>query len=258
MDMGLAGRVAIVTGGSRGIGRSIAAALVREGARVVLCARNHAALEAAAATLRGGGGEVLAHVADVSKAGALDEVVAAALERWGRLDILVNNAGGPPPGAFDECGDLQWRSAFDLSLMSVVWAVREAVPHLAASGSGRIVNVLSVSVKEPQPGLLLSNSLRVAVAGLAKTLSRELAPSGITVNNVCPGHVMTARLREVAAYRAARGGAAARDVVAAIPLKRLGAPEEVADLVTYLASQRAGYVTGVTIPVDGGSTVALT
>ncbi|HEX6738893.1 MAG TPA: SDR family oxidoreductase [Vicinamibacteria bacterium] len=263
MDTQLEGVVALVTGASRGIGRAVAEALLREGARVALCARDAKVLEASTAHLARSYPEaVFSCVADVSREGAVAGVVQAAVERWGRLDVLVNNAGGPPPGTFDGLDDAGWHAAFDLTLLSVVRAVRAALPHLKVSGAGRVINVLSTSIKEPLPGMLLSNSLRSGVAGLAKTLSRELGPHGITVNNVCPAHILTGRLREVAAFRAAQGGAAgaegARAALAAVPLGRFGKPSEVADLVAFLASKRAGYLTGTTIPVDGGSTASLT
>ncbi len=255
MDMRLEGSVALVTGASRGIGRSIAEALAAEGVKVALCARGAEALAAAETRLRATGADVLALVADVSKPEEVEAVVAAAVERWGRLDILVNNAGGPPPGTFAELSDGDWTAAFELALMSVVWAVRAAQPHLARSGCGRVINVLSTSVLQPLDGMLLSNSLRVAAAGLARTLSRELGPLAITVNSVCPGHILTGRLREVAAWRSSHGETVdPRRAVAALPLKRLGSPREVAALVTFLASPHAAYITGATIPVDGGAT----
>jgi 3-oxoacyl-[acyl-carrier protein] reductase len=261
MDTRLETRVALVTGASRGIGRATAGALLAEGARVALCARDAKTLAASAAPLerRYGTDAVLACPADVAQDGALQGVVDEVAARWGRLDVLVNNAGGPPPGTFDALGDGEWQAAFELTLLSVVRGVRAALPHLRSSDAGRVINVLSTSVKEPLPGMLLSNSLRSGVAGLAKTLSRELAPHGITVNNVCPAHILTGRLREVAAYRASQGnGVDARGALAAVPLGRFGSPSDVADLVTFLASKRAGYITGATIPVDGGSTASLT
>jgi 3-oxoacyl-[acyl-carrier protein] reductase len=259
MDLELAGRVAVITGGSRGIGRSIAAGLVAEGARVALCARHAAALEATAQHLRERGGEVLVRAADVGEEGALETLVQAAVERWGRVDVLVNNAGGPALGTFENLADGDWQAAFELTLMSVVRAVRAALPHLRASPAGRVINILSTSVKQPLDGLLLSNSLRSGVAGLAKTLSRELGGYGVTVNNVCPAHILTGRLRAVAAQRAAGGAqVSASAALADVPLKRFGSPSDVAELVIFLASGRAGYITGTTIAVDGGSTSSLT
>jgi 3-oxoacyl-[acyl-carrier protein] reductase len=257
MDLGLTGRIALVTGGSRGIGRSIAAVLAREGARVAICARNDKALQATAEALRKDGADIYAAAADISRQGDIERVIDDVVTRWGGLDILVNNAGGPPPGRFDDLDDDAWHCAVELSLMSTVRTVRAALPHLRQSAAGRIINILSASVREPLDGMILSNSLRTAVAGLAKTMSRELGAAHITVNNVCPGHVMTARLREIAAFRAAEGTLDIRGATDAIPLQRLGQPDEVADLVTFLCSARAAYITGATIPIDGGSTASI-
>lgn len=257
MELELHGKVAVVTGGSRGIGRAIAASLSAEGARVAICARDRKAVDAAVDALRSKGGDVIGETADVSRHGDVDRAVNAAVARWGRVDILINNAGGPPPGRFDALTDDDWRRAVDLGLMSAVRAMRAALPHLKESGSGRVVNILSTSVKESVDGMLLSNSLRTAVSGLAKTMSRELGPFGITVNNVCPAHVMTARLREVAAFRASEGTLDTRATTSSIALRRLAQPAEVADLVTFLVSARAAYITGTSIAIDGGSTSSL-
>jgi 3-oxoacyl-[acyl-carrier protein] reductase len=257
VDLGLSGKVALITGASRGIGRAIATSLVKEGVRVAICARDAKALEAAAESLRKSGGDVLAEVADISKDGEMERVTAMAIERWGRLDIVINNAGGPPPGRFEHITNDDWRNAVELGLMSAVRTMRAALPHLKVSPDGRVINVLSTSVKESVDGMLLSNSLRTAVAGMAKTMSRELGPFGITVNNVCPAHVMTARLREVAAFRAKEGKLDTKAAVDSIALKRMAQPSEVADLVTFLVSSRAGYITGTSISIDGGSTTSL-
>jgi 3-oxoacyl-[acyl-carrier protein] reductase len=257
MDLGLTGKVALITGASRGIGRAIAAALIKEGARVAICAREPKALQAAAELLRKDDGQVLAEVADISREGELERLTTLTVERWGALDIVINNAGGPPPGRFDQFDDEAWRAAIDLGLLSAVRILRAALPHLKASSGGRVINILSTSVKESVDGMLLSNSLRTAVAGLAKTMSRELGPFGITVNNVCPAHVMTARLREVAAFRAKEGTLDTKAATQAIALRRMAQPAEVADLVTFLASARAAYITGTSIAIDGGSTTSL-
>jgi 3-oxoacyl-[acyl-carrier protein] reductase len=261
MDMQLEQRVALVTGASRGIGRSIAMALAAEGTRLTLCARNATSLQEVAGLLRQRwNADVLVEAADVTRPCAVERVVQATVERWGGIDILINSAGGPRPGTFDMFHDQDWQAAVDLTLMSVVRAVRAALPYLKQSRHGRVVNVLSTSIKQPLDGMLFSNSLRSAVAGLAKTLSRELGPYGITVNNVCPAHVLTSRLREVGAAQAAARGERLdpRAAVAALPLRRLGAPREVADLVAFLASGRASYITGTSIPIDGGATTSLT
>jgi 3-oxoacyl-[acyl-carrier protein] reductase len=261
MDMQLERRVALITGASRGIGRSIAAALAAEGTKLTLCARSSSGLHKVADELRQrSNAEVLVHAADVAQPGAIEQAVRATVERWGRLDILINSAGGPAPGTFDMFEDQDWQAAVDLTLMSVVRAVRAALPYLKESGRGRVINVLSTSIKQPLDGMLFSNSLRSAVAGLAKTLSRELGPHAITVNNVCPAHVLTSRLREVASAQAAVRGERLdpRAAVAALPMRRLGAPAEVADLVAFLASGRAAYISGTSIPIDGGATTSLT
>jgi 3-oxoacyl-[acyl-carrier protein] reductase len=258
VNLGLGGKVALVTGASRGIGRAVAAGLAEAGARLALCARGRTDLETAAAALRARGADVLAAVGDVSREDDMARLAQAARDRWGSVDVVVTNASGPPPGGFADCDDAAWRAATDLTLMSVVRTARAAFPHLKASGQGRFISILSTTVKEPRLGMLLSNSLRSAAAGLAKTLSREWGPHRITVNNVCPGHVLTGRLREVAAYRAAHGGPTPREVVGSIPLGRFASPAEIADVVVFLASARAAYLTGATIPVDGGATLSLT
>jgi 3-oxoacyl-[acyl-carrier protein] reductase len=186
--------------------------------------------------------------------------VEEAASRFGRIDIVINNAGGPPAGLFDAHDDVAWQQSLDQNFYSVVRTVRAALPHLRASGSGRVINITSIAVKEPIPGLILSNAARLAVVGLAKTLSRELGPDGITVNNVCPGLTLTDRMRQLYNGRAQSEGRTLESILAEeasrIPLRRLGHADDVAALVVFLASEPARHITGTTIQVDGGSTSA--
>jgi 3-oxoacyl-[acyl-carrier protein] reductase len=261
VDLGLSGKAALVGGASRGIGKAIALGLAQEGCRVAVCARGREQLEETAGEIGSStGAEVVAIPCDMSKPDDIRSFVAAAASAFGGLDIVVNNAGGPPPGPFEAHNDDAWQQALSQNFLSVVRTVREAMPHLKASGAGRIVNITSVAVKEPIPGLILSNAARLAVVGLAKTLSRELGAYGITVNNVCPGLTLTDRMRELHGGRAEAAGRTLEDVLAEeatrIPLGRLGRPHDVAALVVFLASGPARHITGTTIQVDGGSTAA--
>ncbi|MDQ3327057.1 MAG: SDR family oxidoreductase [Chloroflexota bacterium] len=258
MDMGLQGRVAAVAASSAGLGRATAHALAQEGARVALCSRDESRVRAAAeAIARETGAETLPITADVSRTEDAQRFVAEAAARWGRLDVLVTNAGGPPPGTFAELGDEEWARAVELNLMSTTRLIRAALPHMRANGWGRIVNITSTAVKAPIPGLLLSNAVRAAVIGMAKTLATEVAAENILVNNVCPGRLDTDRVRSLDEDRARRAGISAQDArrenEAQIPLGRYGAPQELANLVVFLASERASYITGATIQVDGGA-----
>lgn len=262
MDFGLKGRAAFVGGSSKGIGKAIARALVAEGCQVMLSSRDEAHLQQAAAEIGGDfGAEPPYVVCDMSKPDDITAAIKKAADLFGRLDVLVNNAGGPPTGQFSDLDDRYWSYAIDQNLLSAVRSIREALPHLTKSGSGRIVNILSVAVKQPIDGLILSNATRLGVVGLAKTLSREFAPSHITVNNVCPGNIATERLMSLIEERAKRAGAPFEDAVALeeqrVPMGFLGEPADVANLVVFLASDQARFVTGTTIQVDGGSTTAV-
>jgi len=262
MDLGLEGKVAAVGGASRGIGRAIALALSREGCRVAICARGTEQLLRTQKEIRNDTrNDVLAAPCDMAKEDDIRRFIERTADTFGRLDILVNNAGGPPLGTFDQQDEDAWRLALDQNLLSVVRATREALPHLRRAGGGRIINILSVAVKQPLDNLILSNTARLGVVGLAKTLSKELGPDGITVNNVCPGFTLTDRIRPVLEARAQAEGRPLEEVMAEeaqrIPLRRLGQPEDIAALVVFLASAPARHISGATIQVDGGATAAV-
>ncbi len=258
MDLNLKGRVGLVNAASRGLGRGIAEALAAEGARLVISSRRQEAIERTAGEISARyGAEVVPVAADVLDAGAAGRLVDAALGHFGGLDILVNNSGGPPGGVFGDFDDAAWQNAFELLLLNVVRMDRAALPSLRSSGHGRIINVASTSVRQPIPGLVLSNSLRAGVAGLAKTLSFELAPDQVTVNTVLPGRILTDRLREGFAGRARLLGVPVDDLARAevakeVPLGRVGEPDDMGKLVAFLCSDAAAYITGQTVAVDGG------
>lgn len=255
MDLGLTGRRALVAAASRGLGRAVAEELAAEGAHLTICARGEAALRETAAGLEAAGARVVAVVADLTEPEGVARVVAAATEAYGGVDVLVTNTGGPPAGPFEQHGPDAWRDAVRQNLESVLNLTRAVLPGMRERRWGRIVNVTSIAVKQPVDGLILSNSIRAAVTGFARTLANEVAADGVTVNNVLPGYHRTARVEQLAERRAAGGGTVA-DALAhwerEIPMGRLGDPREFAAVVAFLASERASYVTGTSVQVDGG------
>ncbi|MDX6448262.1 MAG: 3-oxoacyl-[acyl-carrier protein] reductase [Gaiellaceae bacterium] len=246
MDLGLRGRTAIVCGASAGMGLAIAEAFVEEGANVAMFARRRDVLEREAERLG-----ALPVRGDVTTPRDLERLVEKTVEAFGGIDVLINNSGGPPRGAALGLGPEAYESAVELLLLSAIRLTNLCLPHIEAGGHGRIVNITSSTVREPTDNLVLSNAVRPGVIGWAKTLARELGPKGITVNSIAPGRIDTERIREV--YPDGPN----EDDLKTIPLRRLGTPREIADVVCFLASDRASYVTGSVIPVDGGLTRGL-
>lgn len=257
MDLGIRGKVALVSASSRGLGRAIAEELAAEGVNLVVCARGEDALRKTAEEIRKRSGvEVVDVAADVSDPAGLERVVGAAFEKFGRVEILVTNSGGPPSGPFESLTPEMWEAATKLLLTSAVGLARAVLPGMKERRWGRILNVTSIAVKQPIEGLMLSNSLRAAVTGFARTLANEVAPFNVTVNNLMPGYTRTDRVEQLARAAGERSGTSAKDAFAKwekeIPMGRLGEPREFAALAAFLASERASYITGSSIAVDGG------
>lgn len=256
MDLGLKDKVALVAAASKGLGRAVAEELAAEGARVVICARGQDALaETREAIIKRTGAEVRAVAADVATEDGIELVAREAL-RFGKVDILVNNAGGPPSGPFEKHEWSEWEKAVQLNLRSAVELTRRLLPGMRERKWGRVINITSIAVKQPVDGLILSNSIRAAVTGWARTLANEVARDRVTVNNVMPGYTRTDRLEQLNAANAQREGVEVeeirRRIESQIPMRRMGEPPEFAGLVAFLASERAGYITAQSIAVDGG------
>ncbi len=262
MDLGLRGKVALVVASSKGLGRAVAEELAIEGAGIAMCARGENELNRARDEIaRNHNADVIAIAGDVSKPDDTERIARAALEHFGRVDILVTNAGGPPSAKFESITPEMWDKTVDQTLMSVINLTRILLPQMRERKWGRIINITSITVKQPVEGLMLSNSIRAAVTGFARTLANEVARDGITVNNILPGYTRTERVEQLAGAIAARDGISADNARAAweseIPMGRLGEPHEFAALAAFLASERASYITGTSITVDGGWTKGL-
>jgi len=257
MNLGLKDRVAIVAASSTGLGKAVALGLAREGAALALCARTESVLAATAEEIRQAtGARVMTRAFDVTRHEDVRSFVSDTAAAYGRLDICVANAGGPPSRTFAETTVEDWHTAAELNLMSTVYFAKEALPRMQERRWGRFIAITSVTVKQPVDGLILSNAVRSGVSGLVKTLANEYGPYNVLVNNVCPGYTATARLLELSEKLAAKEGVSAREIedrwARQAPLGRVGQPEEFANLVVFLASERASYITGASIQVDGG------
>jgi 3-oxoacyl-[acyl-carrier protein] reductase len=253
VDLGLSGRSALVTASSKGLGRACAETLAAEGAKVFISSRDKSAIEAAGKQIGAAGWLA----ADLSKPGEPEALVEAAVARLGGLDILVANSGPPPLGTFQTTPLQGWDVAFELTLMSAVRLVTASLPHLKRSGQGRIVFITSISVRQPIPNIVLSNSLRGAVTGLAKTLSRELGRDAITVNCLAPDHILTDRTRNIVAAAGGDVEERLRRQAAESPMGRYGDPSEFAAACVFLCSRQAGFISGQTLGVDGGALVGV-
>ena len=257
MDLGIKGRAALVAASSQGIGLATAEAFAAEGCRVAMCARNERTLQAAAEKIRKQhAAEVFAEAFDVTNSAAVARFVAAVASKFGSVDICVTNAGGPPAKGFLATSLEDWQKAIDANFLSSVYFAREVIPNMQRRKWGRIITITSITTKQPVTDLVLSNAVRAAVVGLVKSLANEFGKDGILVNNVGPGFTATDRLKELAKARSAATGKPAQEFLDAwaadAPLKRLGDPRELAETIVWLASERASYITGQTVLVDGG------
>ena len=256
MELGLKGKIAIVAGASKGLGFSIAKMLGLEGARPAICSRDSSNINKACDELKSLGIDAKAYTADVSIPEEATAFINKVARDFGGIEILVNNAGGPPSMKFEAIDNKAWEEGFRLNLLSTISMIRAAIPSMKEKNWGRIINLTSIAVKQPIDGLIISNTIRAGVIGLAKTLSRELAPYNITVNNILPGYFFTSRVEQLADKLAELKNGSPEEIIESwkndIPLKRLGDPDEIGHLAAFLASEKAAYITGTSIQIDGG------
>jgi len=262
MDLGIKGKVALVTASSTGIGKAVAEALAEEGCNLAICSRTKEILIDTARSIKNKFDiEPFWGVCDLNQKKDIENFYFAVKKQFGKVDILVNNCGGPIPGFFRDLSEDDWDQAYKQVLLSVLRFSNLVIPNMVEQEWGRIINITSIAVKQPVANLMLSNSLRAGVTGFSKSLSNEFGHKNITVNNVAPGYTLTHRLYELAVNRAKTSGKSHEEILVEmakdVPMNRLGAPEEIAAMVVFLASQKASYITGTTIQVDGGSTKAI-
>ena len=257
MDLGLNNKIALITAASQGLGKASALSIANEGAKVIICSRDKEKISKSAKEIKDkSGSEVISFQADLSNEGDISKMVESIIKKYGRIDILVNNTGGPKAGFFDEINDDDWLQTFESTFLSAVRLTRHVLPSMKRNKWGRIINISSVSAKQPIDNLILSNGVRMSVHGWAKTLSNQIASENILINNVCPGFTKTERVQDLVSNQAKDLNVSEDQVVntisSSIPAKRVGKPEELADLVTFLASEKSSYITGQSIAVDGG------
>ncbi|MFW9916788.1 MAG: SDR family oxidoreductase [Candidatus Thorarchaeota archaeon] len=261
MDLGLKGKIALVAASSKGLGKSIALGLAAEGADVIICARDPEMLAQTQQEIKQTGREVLAVPTDLTDYPQVQDLVQKAISTFGRIDILVTNCGGPPSGGFLDFSIAEWQKAIDLNLMSTIYLCKEVLPHMKSQQGGKIIMLTSMAVKQPVDGLILSNVSRAGVAGLAKSLANEFGRDHILVNMVCPGYTYTERVEKLIEVLAHKKGVPQSEIVQEWEkqnaLGRLAIPSEIANMVVFLASDKAGYLTGTAIQVDGGHAKAL-
>ncbi len=257
MELGLKDKVAFVAASSQGLGKAAALSLAKEGARIVICARNEHTLKATEAAIRSlTGVQVFSQTADVSKPEEIDRAVLAAVKHYGTIDILVNNAGGPPAGKISAMTDQDWERGFELTMMSMIRMTRAVLPFMEQQKWGRVISIVSLSAKQPIDDLMISSTLRPGILGLTKILANQYGRHGITVNSVCPGYILTQRQQELGAARSKEKNISMEEYLKEssqnIPVGRLGRPEELGDVIAFLASERASFINGANILVDGG------